>query len=94
MRWTFDQIERASFRWTAERAPNDKNWRREVDLRARHPRRPGRRRHERRRAGTGAYASARGARDPARLCSEYSRTVRGRAARRRASGRLPCTQHV
>jgi hypothetical protein len=35
MRWTFDQIERDSFHWTAERAPDDKNWRREVDIRAR-----------------------------------------------------------
>jgi hypothetical protein len=35
MRWTFTQIQRDSFHWTAERAPDDTNWRREVDIRAR-----------------------------------------------------------
>jgi hypothetical protein len=35
MRWIFTDIEPESFRWTAERAPDDLNWRREVDIRAR-----------------------------------------------------------
>jgi hypothetical protein len=35
MRWTFSEIERDSFHWMAERAPDDKTWRREVDIRAR-----------------------------------------------------------
>jgi hypothetical protein len=35
MRWTFSQIERDSFHWTAERIADDKNWRRQVDIRAR-----------------------------------------------------------
>jgi hypothetical protein len=35
MRWTFAEIEPNSFHWTAERAADDKNWRREVDIRAR-----------------------------------------------------------
>ena len=35
MRWTFSQIEPQSFHWTAERAADDRNWRREVDIRAR-----------------------------------------------------------
>ena len=35
MRWTFSEIERDSFHWTAERAPDDHTWRREVDIRAR-----------------------------------------------------------
>ena len=35
MRWVFSEIEPHSFRWTAERAQDDRNWRREVDIRAR-----------------------------------------------------------
>jgi hypothetical protein len=36
MRWTFAEIEPASsFHWTAERTGDDKNWRKEVDIRAR-----------------------------------------------------------
>ena len=35
MRWVFANIERDSFLWTAERAPDDRHWRREVDIRAR-----------------------------------------------------------
>ena len=35
MRWTFAEIERNAFHWTAERAPKDEDWRREVDVRAR-----------------------------------------------------------
>jgi hypothetical protein len=35
MRWTFSDIESGSFHWTAERAPDDTNWRLEVDIRAR-----------------------------------------------------------
>jgi hypothetical protein len=35
MRWIFSDIEPDSFHWTAERAPDDTNWRREVDIRAR-----------------------------------------------------------
>jgi hypothetical protein len=35
MRWVFSEIQPDSFHWTAERAPDDRNWRREVDIRAR-----------------------------------------------------------
>jgi hypothetical protein len=35
MRWTFSEIEPASFHWTAERRPNGGAWRKEVDIRAR-----------------------------------------------------------
>ena len=35
MRWTLSELERQSFHWTAERATDDRNWRREVDIRAR-----------------------------------------------------------
>jgi len=35
MRWTFSEIEPQSFRWTGERAPDDRSWRREVDIHAR-----------------------------------------------------------
>ncbi|HEX6726703.1 MAG TPA: hypothetical protein VF078_05075 [Nitrospira sp.] len=35
MRWTFFEIEPASFHWTAERASANENWRKEVDIRAR-----------------------------------------------------------
>ena len=35
MRWMFSEIEPSSFRWTAERAADERNWRREVDIRAR-----------------------------------------------------------
>lgn len=35
MRWTFSEIEPRSFHWTGERAPDDINWRKEVDIRAR-----------------------------------------------------------
>jgi hypothetical protein len=35
MRWTFAEIRSDSFHWTAERDPDEKNWRREVDIRAR-----------------------------------------------------------
>ena len=35
MRWTFSEIEPNSFRWTGECARNDRDWRREVDIRAR-----------------------------------------------------------
>jgi hypothetical protein len=35
MRWTFSEIEPASFHWMAERSPDDRNWRREVDIHAR-----------------------------------------------------------
>jgi hypothetical protein len=35
MRWTFAEIQSDSFHWTAEHAPDEKNWRREVDIRAR-----------------------------------------------------------
>jgi hypothetical protein len=35
MRWTFSEIESASFHWTAERASANDNWRKEVDIRAR-----------------------------------------------------------
>ena len=34
MRWTFSEIEAASFHWTAERSSDGKNWRKEVDIRA------------------------------------------------------------
>jgi hypothetical protein len=34
MRWTFAEIESNTFRWTAERAPDQTNWRREIDIRA------------------------------------------------------------
>ncbi len=34
MRWVFSEIESNSFRWTAERAPDDDNWQREVEVRA------------------------------------------------------------
>ena len=35
MRWVFSEIEPNSFHWTAERAPVEGRWRREVDIRAR-----------------------------------------------------------
>ena len=35
MRWTFSEIRPDSFHWTAERAADGKNWRKEVDIRAR-----------------------------------------------------------
>jgi hypothetical protein len=35
MRWIFSDIEPDSFHWTGERASDDRNWRREVDIRAR-----------------------------------------------------------
>ncbi|MEH2530408.1 hypothetical protein V1277_003220 [Bradyrhizobium sp. AZCC 1588] len=35
MRWTFSEIEPASFHWTAERSLDNENWRKEVDIRAR-----------------------------------------------------------
>ena len=35
MRWIFSEIESNSFQWTAESAPDDRNWRREVEIRAR-----------------------------------------------------------
>jgi hypothetical protein len=35
MRWTFADIEKNSFHWTAERALDERNWRREVDIHAR-----------------------------------------------------------
>jgi hypothetical protein len=35
MRWIFSEIEPNSFHWTAERAVDDRHWRREVDIRAR-----------------------------------------------------------
>ena len=35
MRWTFSEIKPDSFHWTGERAPDDRTWRREVDIRAR-----------------------------------------------------------
>jgi hypothetical protein len=34
-RWTFSEIAENSFHWTAERAPDEMNWRREVDIDAR-----------------------------------------------------------
>ena len=38
-RWTFSEIQPDSFHWTAEHAPNDRTWRREVDIPARRDRR-------------------------------------------------------
>jgi hypothetical protein len=35
MRWTFSEIEPASFHWTAERSVDNRSWRKEVDIRAR-----------------------------------------------------------
>jgi hypothetical protein len=35
MRWSFTEILPDSFHWTAERAQDEKSWRREVDIRAR-----------------------------------------------------------
>lgn len=35
MRWVFSDIEPDSFHWTGERAPDNCNWRREVDIHAR-----------------------------------------------------------
>jgi hypothetical protein len=35
MRWVFREIEPDSFLWTAERAPDDRTWRREVEIHAR-----------------------------------------------------------
>lgn len=35
MRWVFSGIQPDAFHWTAERAADDKRWRREVDIRAR-----------------------------------------------------------
>jgi hypothetical protein len=35
MRWTFSEIVEQSFHWTAERAADGRNWRREVDIQAR-----------------------------------------------------------
>jgi hypothetical protein len=35
MRWVFSDIQADSFHWTGERAADDRNWRREVDIRAR-----------------------------------------------------------
>ena len=35
MRWIFSEIEPDSFHWTGERAADERNWRREVDIRAR-----------------------------------------------------------
>jgi hypothetical protein len=35
MRWVFSEIQPDAFHWTAERAPDDRSWRREVDIRAR-----------------------------------------------------------
>ena len=35
MRWTFADIDAGSFHWFAERTTDDRNWRREVDIRAR-----------------------------------------------------------
>ena len=32
MRWTFYEIQSDSFHWMAERAPDEKSWRREVDI--------------------------------------------------------------
>jgi hypothetical protein len=34
-RWTFSEIETASFHWTAERTTDDRNWRTQVDIHAR-----------------------------------------------------------
>lgn len=35
MRWVFSEIQADSFHWSGERAPDDRTWRREVDIRAR-----------------------------------------------------------
>ena len=35
IRWVFTEIERDSFHWYGERSVDDRNWRREVDIRAR-----------------------------------------------------------
>ena len=35
MRWIFSELQPDSFHWTAERASDDRKWRREVDIRAR-----------------------------------------------------------
>ena len=35
MRCIFSELQRDSFHWTAERAPDDRKWRREIDIRAR-----------------------------------------------------------
>ena len=35
MRWVFSEIEQDSFHWTGECSSDDRNWRREVDIRAR-----------------------------------------------------------
>ena len=35
MRWVFSEIQPDAFHWTGERAPDDRSWRREVDIRAR-----------------------------------------------------------
>ena len=34
MRWVFSDIQPNSFNWTAERAKDDRSWRREVEIRA------------------------------------------------------------
>jgi hypothetical protein len=34
MRWTFSEIRPESFHWTAEHSMDEKNWRRQVDIRA------------------------------------------------------------
>jgi hypothetical protein len=35
MRWTFSEIRPESFHWTAEHSPDEKSWRKQVDIRAR-----------------------------------------------------------
>jgi hypothetical protein len=35
MRWVFSDIHAHSFRWSAERTQDERNWRREIDIRAR-----------------------------------------------------------
>jgi hypothetical protein len=35
MQWIFSEVQPDSFHWTAERSSDDRNWRREVDIRAR-----------------------------------------------------------
>jgi hypothetical protein len=35
MRWVFSEIQPDAFHWTAERTVDDRNWRREVEIRAR-----------------------------------------------------------
>ncbi len=35
MRWSFTEVEMSSFHWTGERSADGKNWRKEVDIRAR-----------------------------------------------------------